>query len=285
MRPGCGRAFPGTDMKNPFERFLADALARQRENRSNGPHAAHRATVLGLANLRNRIAVLTEPHVQRFLHTAMTHMASSRAQIFQDAFVLHVLGTERPGFFVDFGATDGVSLSNSWLLETRFGWSGILAEPARNWEAALRVNRPGARIETRCVWTETGAELVFRETVEKELSTIDSFARGDTRAGKRQTSQTYTVASVSLNDMLAEQGAPAPFDYLSIDTEGSEFAILSRFDIARYRPRVITVEHNYTPRRRDIHALLSAAGYRRVLTEVSLFDDWYLSPGVELPEG
>jgi len=271
-------------MKNLLERYFPRAVAQRRERRRNGPYPSQKALIWGLADMRNRIDTLDDPPVRAFLQTAMKHMATSRAQIFQDAFVLHVLGTEQPGFFVDFGATDGVSLSNSWLLETAYGWRGILAEPARNWQADLRANRPNARIETRCVWTETGAELVFREAAERELSTIDSFAGGDSQARNRQNAETYSVTTVSLNDMLAELGAPAPFDYLSIDTEGSEFDILSHFDLARYMPRVITVEHNYTPRRRDIHALLTAAGYRRVLTEVSLFDDWYLAPGVALPE-
>lgn len=270
-------------MKNLLEHYFPRAVARRRERRRNGPFASQKALIWGLADLRNRIGKLEDPPVRAFLQTAMKHMATSRSQIFQDAFVLHVLGTERPGIFVDFGATDGVSLSNSWLLEAKYGWRGILAEPARTWHADLRANRPDALIETRCVWTETGAELVFREAAEKELSTIDSFASGDSQARNRAKAETYVVTTVSLNDMLDELGAPAPFDYLSIDTEGSEFDILSRFDLARYMPRVITVEHNYAPRRRDIHALLTASGYRRVLTEVSLFDDWYIAPGVALP--
>lgn len=262
---------------------MSGTVARVRERRRNGPYPSHKALIWGLANLRGLVNETPEPHVRAFLQTAMAHMAVSRSQIFQDAFVLHVLGTEQPGFFVDFGATDGVSLSNSYLMETAYGWRGICAEPAHNWHSALRANRPAARIETRCVWTETGAQLTFREAVEKELSTIESFASCDDRASNREIADSYTVTTVSLDDMLAEQGTPAPFDYLSIDTEGSEFDILSSFDICRYMPRVITVEHNYTPRRRDIHALLSGVGYRRVLTEVSLFDDWYLAPGVVLP--
>lgn len=272
-------------MRRLLEHCFPKAVARRRERRRNGPYPTQKALMWDLANMRNRIDTVSDPAVRAFLRTAMKHMADSRSQIFQDAFVLHVLGSDRPGFFVDFGATDGISLSNSWLLETGYGWRGILAEPARNWHAALQANRPAALIETRCVWTQTGAELVFREVAERELSTIDLFADSDSQARKRQKAETYSVTTVSMNDMLAEMGAPAPFDYLSIDTEGSEFDILSHFDIARYMPRVITVEHNYTPRRRDIHDLLAGVGYRRVLTEVSLFDDWYLAPGVALPEG
>jgi FkbM family methyltransferase len=270
-------------LKQFLERRFAGTVARRRERQRNGPYPSHKRLILGLAELRDRIGVTQPAPVRLFLQACMAELATSRSQIFQDVFVLHVLGRDRPGFFVDFGATDGVSLSNSNLLETAHGWRGICAEPARNWHAALQANRPGATIETRCVWTKTGATLTFREAAEKELSTIDSFSDGDSHARKRQDGQTYNVTTVSLNDMLADHGAPAPFDYLSIDTEGSEFEILQAFDLARYMPRVITVEHNYTPRRRDIHALLTAAGYRRVLTEVSLFDDWYLAPGVALP--
>lgn len=270
-------------MLKHFEQRLTSAIHRVRERRRNGPYPSHKALVWGLANSRDGINATHDPCVRLFLQAAMARMAESHSQIFQDIFVLHVLGTDRPGFFVDFGATDGVALSNSWLLETQHGWRGICAEPGRKWQAALHRNRPAAAIETRCVWSETGAELTFRETSAGELSTIDSFAGSDSHAKSRAGGETYSVTTVSLNDMLAAHGAPAPFDYLSIDTEGSEFDILSRFDFARYMPRVITVEHNFTPRRRDLFDLLTAAGYRRVLTEVSVFDDWYLAPGVALP--
>ena len=270
-------------MKAILERYMGGTVARYRERRRNGPYPSHKGLMWGLANIRTSIHELPDGPLRAFLQTAMKHMADSHSQIFQDAFVLHVLGTDKPGYFVDFGATNGIALSNSYLLETKYGWRGICAEPARSWHKALYANRPAAKIETRCVWTKSGDELVFRETADRELSTIDAFAQTDSRAKNREQSETYAVVTVSLNDMLNDHDAPTHFDFLSIDTEGSEFDILQNFDLARYMPKVITVEHNYTPRRRDIHALLVAAGYRRVLTEVSLFDDWYLAPGIKLP--
>ena len=83
--------------------------------------------------------------------------------------------------------------------------------------------------------------------------------------------------------MLEQHNAPERFDYLSIDTEGSELDILRAFDMKRWRPAVITVEHNYTSNRQVIYELLVASGYRRVLPEVSLFDDWYVEGRVTLP--
>lgn len=203
------------------------------------------------------------------------YLPKSRSQLRQDLFVLGSLGFPRAGFFVEFGATDGVGLSNSYLLETEFGWDGILAEPARSWSKALSENRSCA-IDTRCVWSETGAKLSFNETNELELSTIDIFSDSDGHAGARERGQVYEVETVSLLDLLQSHSAPKIIDYLSIDTEGSELEILGSFDFARYSFRVITVEHNFTPQRTKIKRLLEKRGYRRVHEDVSQWDDWYV---------
>ena len=87
----------------------------------------------------------------------------------------------------------------------------------------------------------------------------------------------YEVLSISLNDLLDDHDAPGHIDYLSIDTEGSEYEILRSFDFAPRTIGVITVEHNYDhERRKRIHGLLSAQGFRRVLEHASAFDDWYI---------
>lgn len=63
---------------------------------------------------------------------------NSKSQLLQDVFVLHELNFKEGGFFVEFGATNGVELSNSHLLEKEFHWQGILAEPARVWYDDLK---------------------------------------------------------------------------------------------------------------------------------------------------
>jgi FkbM family methyltransferase len=209
---------------------------------------------------RNRISKLT---------------ARSKSQIRQDLFVLSELNFKENGFFVEFGAAGGVEDSNTYLLEEGFGWRGILAEPARVFHDRLRANRR-AQISTKCVWRESKKLVTFNETNWAYHSTIDSFSAHDSFAARRKAGHTYDVETISLMDLLAEFSAPAEIDYLSIDTEGTELDILESFDFTRYRISVITCEHNFTPAREAIRALLERQGYVRRREHLSRFDDWYV---------
>jgi FkbM family methyltransferase len=218
----------------------------------------------------------TDGEARRFLNFCANHLYQSRAQLLQDLFVQYRLGEKREGFFVEFGATDGRTINNTYALELVWGWTGILVEPARAWHQALRANRPRCAMDERCVWHVTGERLAFNEvTTDPEFSTISSYSGGDFHRALRGERESYQVETVSLNDLLTQHGAPRRIDYLSIDTEGSELAILQAFAFDAWDIGIITVEHNYTAARDALHALLTAQGYWRWFTEFSDFDDWY----------
>jgi hypothetical protein len=71
------------------------------------------------------------------LRYLIRHFYDSSSQICQDLWVLFMTAGIKDGFFVEFGATNGITLSNTYLLERNFGWKGILAEPARGWHRVL----------------------------------------------------------------------------------------------------------------------------------------------------
>ena len=210
-----------------------------------------------------------------FVDFCLTYPGKTKAQNFQDFFVLHQLGAKRGGFFVEFGAGDGDYLSNSIMLEQQFSWNGILAEPARCNTEKLRRTRTCA-IDERCVWRSSGQRLAFVETKEPELSTISDFIHSDMNAAHRLPGRRYEVVSVSLNELLSEHNAPRRIDYLSIDTEGSEYEILQAFDFEKYDVGVLTVEHNYSSKRDDVFKLLSSKGFERKFPFFSNVDDWYV---------
>ena len=80
--------------------------------------------------------------------------------------------------------------------------------------------------------------------------------------------------------LLTQNGAPSFIDYLSLDTEGSEYEILKMFPFNQFSFGVITVEHNFNSNREHIYDLLSMHNYVRVLEEVSGYDDWYINPTI-----
>ena len=229
-----------------------------------------------LVALRQYLAANPHDGPGRFVAYVAANMSRSCSQLFQDLLVLYFLQEKKNGFFVEFGATDGVEKSNTLLLERQHGWSGILAEPARCWHAALKSNRR-ARIDTRCVWSETGVQLEFTEAPSPELSTLSALVDKDFNRESRSGGTSYKVDTISLNDLLRAHACPAEIDYLSIDTEGSELPILRAFDFGKYDVKIFTVEHNYCePDRQQINQLLTGRGYFRLFEPLSQFDDWYI---------
>ena len=179
---------------------------------------------------------------------------------------------------MEFGAKDGVSFSNSYLLEKEFNWNGILGEPAKLFNKELPIHR-SAYFEKNCLWSKSNHKLIFNEVSAKGfngLSTISQFSTDDAHSKARKLGKEYEVITISLEDMLDKFKAPKLIDYLSIDTEGSEYEILKHFNFQKYKFKVITVEHNFTNQRNKINKLLCENGYKRKFEDISNFDDWYV---------
>jgi FkbM family methyltransferase len=227
-------------------------------------------------NQAHDLALLAHPQTKN-LSQIIEVLPYSKAQLRQDIFALDSLNFMTGGFFVEFGATDGAGLSNTWLLEKHFLWSGIVAEPGKSWHSSLRENR-SCTIDTRCVWSESDKEIEFLESSRPALSGASEWKDQNSLRNRETITRTYAVPTVSLLDILREHQAPKTIDYLSVDTEGSEWAILGAFDFNEYSFRVITVEHNFSRKREKLHEWLSAHGYVRTHESISGFDDWYIKP-------
>jgi FkbM family methyltransferase len=234
------------------------------------------ATFSDLLEFRKHSAHNPDDGAANFIKFCAANFALSSAQLFQDLLVVFLTQRKRHGFFVEFGAGDGTNVSNTLLLEKQLEWTGILAEPAHCWHESLTRNRT-AIVERQCVWSRSGETLDFLETGWAELSTIAELRDRDFNREQRQGGVTYPVTTISLNDLLALHKAPPIIDYLSIDTEGSEYPILEAFNFERYRVNILTVEHNFCePERGNILGLLTRKGYVRILDFLSRFDDWYV---------
>ncbi|HEV7256159.1 MAG TPA: FkbM family methyltransferase [Bosea sp. (in: a-proteobacteria)] len=205
--------------------------------------------------------------------------APTNSQIEQERWVLAMCLGRRSGRFAEIGAFDGVLHSNTYFLETDHGWSGVLVEPNPILFEKLAANRRAACLE-RAVHREGGQFLSF--VASQEIGTLAEYAEADGHAEHRRRAISenglITVETVTFDGMDAADGRPGSgFDYVSLDTEGSELDILRTIDLARHKIALFTIEHNFTePRRETMRVLLSEAGYDRLNVG---FDDWYWHEG------
>lgn len=195
------------------------------------------------------------------------------SQLGQDLWVLEQTNYKTGGFFVEFGATDGVLLSNTLLLESEFGWAGICAEPNPAFFRRLRANR-SCTVAPDCIMGQSGQTVEF--ILADEYGCVADFSGTDQHAARREASlknnDVIKLETISLNDFLKKYKAPRKIDYLSIDTEGTEYDILSAFPFEEWEIQLISVEHNFTEMRGKIRDLLESHGY--ICTEMQ-WDDWY----------
>ena len=218
---------------------------------------------------------------QDVLEFLLINREKSSAQLLQDLFVIYFSKGKKSGYFVEFGATDGISNSNTHLLEKALDWQGILAEPLSAWHERLRRNR-NCHIDTRCVYSKSNEMVRFRNTYEyPDLSGIEKNLQLDHNKELRQKFSTGEVSTVSLMDLLETYNAPNSIDYLSVDTEGSELEILGAFDFSAYKISLLTVEHNFVnDERNKLKTLLEKNGFIRVFENISKWDDWYLNTNI-----
>ena len=173
-----------------------------------------------------------------FLAFAAKRAPLSNSQLLQDIWVLYELGEKRGGYFVEFGVCDGVSLSNTLLLEKAFGWQGAVAEPARVWQDALHANR-NCYITSKCVHATDGLKLVFREVFQRELSTLEGLADADFHAASRTDgAQQYEVETITLQRFLEQARAQRSARRLQVEDGWTYFlhgwtqVIAEVFDVA-----------------------------------------------------
>ena len=206
-----------------------------------------------------------------------------KSQLYQDVFASFVIGDKFDKTFFEFGATNGIDLSNSYMLETLLNWKGALSEPSPQWHSELKKNRPNSNIITECIWSESDKELDFFVSNVGVLSSLNDFKESDkismpgNTSARLKNGKIVSVKTISLNQVVEKEFKFKPPSYISVDTEGSEYEILKVFDFKRFRPVVFTIEHNFTELQLKIDELMKANDYLRVFRKITTFDAWYIS--------
>jgi FkbM family methyltransferase len=160
------------------------------------------------------------------------------------------------GYFVDVGAHDGRSYSNTFHLE-KLGWKGILIEPILPTYFRLKqIRNPHTNhfVNSACVsfdYPDSNLEMSYGDlmSIAPSISRLNSeeWVAGSTTFLNRNEDNAVTwVPAKTLNSIMQELQSPEHLEFLSIDVEGAELEVLKGIDFLNYEIDIICVE-TYEP--------------------------------------
>ena len=199
----------------------------------------------------------------------------SYSQLNQDINIINFFNKKENLFFIDIGAYDGIYLSNTFLLEKRYKWSGICCEPLiTNFEILKKIRN--VNCDNNAVFSKSNLKLNFSDATELDAgfhSGITEYISNSYKVVKKCKQE--IVNTITLQDLLIKYDAPKIIHYMSLDTEGTELEILKSVNFNQYIFLYINVEHNYTePKRTEIRKLLEQNNY--IYKGENSFDDDYI---------
>jgi FkbM family methyltransferase len=164
-----------------------------------------------------------------------------------DRKLLPFLGN-RKGFFIEAGANDGITQSNTLFFERHRGWRGLLIEPIPDLAARCRKNRPRSIVEN-CALVAAGdprkeVSMQFcnlMSLVKVAMDSEEADREHITKGCAVQGIQSYEVSvpARTLDDVLASHGIEK-VDLFSLDVEGYELPVLQ--GLTKVRPKFLLIE-------------------------------------------
>lgn len=161
----------------------------------------------------------------------------------------------RGGFFIEVGANDGYSQSNTYYLEKILGWQGVLIEAIPELYDRCRRQRGKAHVYNCALVAQDYEE----PTVEIHFANLMSVVEGARKFSEAQAkhiadglkaqdlaeSYSIKVPARTLESILDELPSPLKIDFFSLDVEGYELNVLKGLNLEKYRPKYILVEATF----------------------------------------
>ena len=173
------------------------------------------------------------------------------SQIGQDRFIDEFYNKKENGTFLDIGAHDGVSGSNSYFLEKIRNWNGICIEPQLEIFEKLKENRSCIKINCAVSNYNGVTDFTYLDGYSNMLSGItEDYNQSHIQRINYEVSnyggniQTYKVNVRTLQNILDEYNIH-DIDFCSIDTEGTEFKIIQSIDFKKTNIKIFVIENNY----------------------------------------
>ena len=139
------------------------------------------------------------------------------------------------GFFIELGANDGLTQSNTAFLENSRMWTGILVEPSLVGYNLCVKNRPKSTcFNCACVSNNYNDEFVYGDFQ-------NNFLMGSINGVRCSSDALIQVNAITLEKILDSQYI-TNIDFLSLDTEGYELNVLKGLNLNKYRPNYMLIE-------------------------------------------
>ena len=197
------------------------------------------------------------------------------SQAGQDRAVARILRGKRGGTFLDIGAYDGITGSNSLYFEKYLGWTGVLVEPVKAHREKAQLWRSSPCLPYAIADHDGEANFIAVTQGYTQMSGLadryDDAMLTRVRSDPRHAEDRITVPTRTLNAIFEEAGM-AEVDFVSLDIEGGELAALRAFDHDRYRVGVWAIENNAASP--EIPRLMREYGYN--LAEFCGVDDIFV---------
>ncbi len=158
----------------------------------------------------------------------------------EDQLIEKLSGVKGNGFYIDIGAHHPVRFSNTYYFYLQ-GWSGINIEPNPDMFNYFLKQRPRDINLNLGICNKT-TELMYYYFNEPALNTFSTETVHQLQAGSHQPIRTQMIPVTTLPIAIKNIKLPEVIDFMSIDTEGSEWEIISTNDWDRIRPRLLLIE-------------------------------------------
>jgi FkbM family methyltransferase len=195
------------------------------------------------------------------------HLEGYYAQLDQDRVIERFFNENGPRFrrFIEVGAFDGVHYSNTRRLVEKYGWHGISIEPVRKNYQRLLDSYAGTRVEClRLAASNRTGVLQINVSTYPHLpewgTDVASLEDSETsRWGKYGAVWSKESVEVDTVDNILRERSIVGFDFISIDVEGHDMAVLEGVDFEQHGPALVIVE--YSSNRNTILSYMLAHGY------------------------
>jgi len=158
------------------------------------------------------------------------------------------------GFYVEVGAFDPFMYSNTYFFYKK-GWRGLLVEPNPTAYKRLCELRPRDTVINTAISSSVGVlPFVVDNACSGVLDESYTFRH-------KENQEVIEVPCSRLSDILGQYAVGVSIDFLSVDCEGHDLAVLKSNDWSRFRPKVVSAEDHEPRYDGPIHDYMVSQGY------------------------